>query len=552
LNNPRSVGGMADGARSPLDQLEQEIVDHLFVLQPGYAVGLGLHAYDGRSPDLARASTDRWVVGADRLLERLEGIDPEGLPAGRQIDRFLLRLLLESPLFDLRETHELERNPLPYVGNFSLTSYLARDYAPAAERVAAMTRILSDAPALLATGRSRLTEPMPRPFVDLALTMAAQLPSHFGEAEEFARANGLAAPLQAARVAAERALADFAAWLQDQRPRVTPEFALGPSLYQRLLFVREGIEAPFSEIRDAGLADLQRNQARLAEIARAAGRTPTELIAALALDHPAAGDVLETARAFVEETRAFVLAKELATIPSPSSCRVEETPPYSRAWTTASMNPPGPFDAKTPEGIYYVTLVDPSWSPAQQEEWLRSLNRPLLRNVTVHEVYPGHYLQYLHFRSSAGSLARKVYISASFSEGWAHYTEQLAIEAGLGAEHWAAEVAQIHDALLRDCRLLSSIGMHTDGWSIARATELFRSQAYFEQLPAEREAARGTFNPEYFCYTLGKLAILSARRRFLGPKFRGQLRPFHDALLGAGAPPVGLIERILETAPAPA
>ncbi len=542
---------MASASSSELDPIEQEIVDHLFVLQPAYAVALGLHAYDGRSPDLSRAATERWASEADRLLGRLDGIDPQGLSGARQIDRLLLRLLLESPLFDLRDARELDRNPLAYVGNFSLTSYLARDYAPAPERVAAMTRILADAPALLSNGRRRLTDPMPRPFVDLALTMAAELPSHFGEAEQFATPLGLAGPVREARAAAERALAEFVAWLKEQQPRASPEFALGSPRFQKLLFVREGIEAPFAELRDAGTADLRRNQARLNEIARAAGRSPADLIGALALDHPAAGDILATARGFVEETRAFVIAQDLATIPTPSSCRVEETPPYSRAWTTASMNPPGPFDTKTPEGIYYVTLVDPSWSPAQQEEWLRSLNRPLLRNVTVHEVYPGHYLQFLHFRASSGSLARKVYISPSFSEGWAHYTEQLAIEAGLGAGHWASEVAQIHDALLRDCRLLASIGMHTDGWSVARATELFRTEAHFEQLPAEREAVRGTFNPEYFCYTLGKLAILNARRRFLDAKFHGRLRPFHDALLGAGAPPVGLIDRIVELAPAP-
>jgi uncharacterized protein (DUF885 family) len=214
------------------------------------------------------------------------------------------------------------------------------------------------------------------------------------------------------------------------------------------------------------------------------------------------------------------------------------------------MSPPGPFDTNTAEGVYFVTLVDPAWDPPQQEEWLRALNRPMLRNITVHEVYPGHYLQYLHFRTRPASLARKVYISPSFSEGWAHYTEQLAIEAGLGAGHREAEVAQLHDALLRDCRLLASIGLHTEGWPVARATDLFRSEAHFEQLPAQREAVRGTFNPEYFCYTLGKLGILSARRRFLEPKFKGSLRRFHDALLSAGSPPVGLFDRVLELQPA--
>ena len=155
-------------------------------------------------------------------------------------------------------------------------------------------------------------------------------------------------------------------------------------------------------------------------------------------------------------------------------------------------------------------------------------------------------LQFLHFRRTPGSLARKVYLSPSFVEGWAHYTEQLAIENGLGGENRLAEVAQLHDALLRNTRLLVSIGLHTGGMSLETATQMFQTQAHMERLPAEREAIRGTFNPEYFCYTLGKLSILSARRRFLASKFRGNLRAFHDALVGSGSPPVGLIDRVLE------
>jgi uncharacterized protein (DUF885 family) len=534
-----------------LDGLEREVIDHIFVLQPAYAVALGLHDYDGRQPDLARPATDRWIAGADRLLGRLEAVDPEALPASRQIDRLILRLLLEGPLFDLREARELERSPISYVGMFSLTSYLAREYAPPARRVEAMEQMLLGAPKIFETGRQRLAGPLPKAFVDLALQMGGGLPTHFAEAEAFASRAGLGPRLAAAREVAERSLGEFLAWLRaEEMPRATGDFALGPERFRRLLFVREGIEAPVAELRDAGRADLHRNQARLAELAREAKQSAEELFGAMGVDHPPADQILATARSYVQETEAFVAAKDLVSIPQPASCRVEETPAYSRAWTTASMSPPGPFDASSPEGIYFVTLVDPTWTPRQQEEWLRSMNRAMLRNITVHEVYPGHYLQFLHFRARPASLARKVYMSPSYTEGWAHYCEQLAIEAGLEAGRREAELAQLHDALLRDCRLLSSIGLHTEGWSVDRATELFKTEAHFEKLPAEREAMRGTFNPEYFCYTLGKLAILSARHRFLGSKFHGSLRSFHDALLGWGAPPVGLIDRILELAPA--
>ena len=544
---------MAQDARSQeVDALERAVIDHLFVLQPGYAVGLGLHEYDGRVPDLSVAATDRWSSDARALLDRLGRLEPGGLSEARRIDVLLLRLLLEGPLFDLHESEDLERNPMSYVGSVSLTPYLARDYAPVPQRVAAIVRILDGVPKMLEIGRRRLRAAVPKPFLDLALAIGGGLPQHFAEAEAFAARADLVPAVRAARTAAEASLGEFLQWLRSERlPTATPEFALGSERFQRLLFVREGIAAPFEEIRRAGAADLARNQARLHEIAQSAGVAVGELFDQMNKHHPAAPNVLATAREFVEETRAFVTDRDLVSIPEPVSVRVEETPIWGRALSTASLNPPGPFDVGPPEGIYYVTPVDPAWTPVQQEEWLRSFNFSMLRNITVHEVYPGHYLQFLHFKRAEGSLVRKVYLSPSFVEGWAHYTEQLAIEQGLGRETPRAEVAQLHDALLRNCRLLAAIGLHTQGMTLEQATQLFQREGHVERLPAEREAIRGTFNPEYFCYTLGKLAILNSRTRFLAGPFGGRLRSFHDTLLGFGSPPIGLLDTLFERRPPP-
>ena len=539
-------------SRTPeMDALEREIVDHVFVLAPGAGVSLGLHQYDGIVPDVSASATDLWASQADRLLQRLVDLDATArLSADRKVDLSLLRLLLESPLFDLREARTLDRNPMMYVGAFSLTPYLIREYAPVADRVRAIVQVLESVPQVLDDGRRRLAGPLPRPFVELSLAIGGGLPAHFGEAEAFAGRADLARTVHEARTTAEAALARFLGWLREEEvPRATGEFALGPERYRRLLFVRESIETPLAEVQRAGAADLARNQARLEEIARAEQVAVAELFHRLALDHPSAAEVIPTAQAYVEEAREFVRAKDLVTIPEPILVHVEETPVWGRALSTASMESPGPFDSG-PEGVYYVTPVDPTWTPVQQEEWLRSLNRTMLRNITVHEVFPGHYLQYLHWRSGPGSLARKVYASASFVEGWAHYTEQLVIEAGLGLPGWHAEVAQIHDALLRDCRLLASVGLHTAGWTLEQATALFQREAHYDRLPAEREAIRGTFNPEYFCYTLGKLAILDLRARTLASQFGGNLKRFHDTLLGFGSPPLGLLSALLATAPA--
>ena len=541
---------MASG--DALGPLEPEIATALFELQPTWAVALGRHEYDGRLPDYSRVATDAWLVRADALLGRLAGVDEAGLPPDRRIDRFLLRLLLESAAFDLREAGRLENNPMAYLAVLSLTPYLVREYAPPPVRAGAIVRAFEGMPRVLEEGRRRLAGPMPRPFVVQARSMGEGLPAHFAEAEAFAAGAGLAPEAAAARTRAEAAVRAFVAWLvETELPRAVDAFALGEVRYQRLLFVREGIEAPFAEIERAGAADLARNRARLEEIARTEHAPISAVIARLQRDHPPAEALLATARGYVEESRRFVESHGLVSIPAPVEVRVEETPPWGRATTTAAMDAPGPFDLGTAAGVYYVTPVDPAWSPAQQEEWLRTMHRSMLGNITVHEVYPGHYLQALHFRAAAGSLARKLYTSPSFVEGWAHYCEQLAIEAGLGADHPGAEVAQLLDALLRDCRLLASVRMHTRGWTVEQATRLFETEGLLDRLPAEREALRGTADPEYFCYTLGKLAILDVRRHHLGPTFGGEARAFHDALLATGAPPVGLLDALLAPAGAP-
>ena len=547
MNAPIAAAG---DVGAELAAVENEIVDHFFVLQPGYAVFLGLHRYDGLVPDLSEAGTGRWVATADRLLARLRSIDPVSLPPARGLDRTLLELLLESPRFDLLDSRELERNPMSFVGAISLTSYMVREYAPVSERTDAIVRTLEAVPRLLGQAGERLRPPLARPFVTLALAIGGGLPAHFEEAEAFARraSAALGDRVAAARPPAEQAIAAFLQRLKEEYlPTAHDDFALGPERFQRLLWVREGLTTPTAEILAKGEADLARNQARLEEIARTARppRSIPELLESLYRNHTTAAHLVPQAQKFVEEVRAFVEQKALVTIPKPAVCRVEETPVYGRALSTASMNPPGPFDVAGDEGIYFVTPVDPTWTAERQEEWLRSLNDAMLKNITVHEVYPGHYLQFLHFRRSAGSTARRVYLSSSFAEGWAHYCEQLAVEAGLGAGSPEAEAAQLHDALLRDCRLIASIGLHTQGWSLEEATRLFQEKAHFERLPAEREAIRGTFNPEYFCYTLGKLAILDVRHRLLASRFDGSLQRFHDRLLGFGCPPIGVLESLL-------
>jgi uncharacterized protein (DUF885 family) len=532
-----------------LSAIERAIVDHDFDLRPTLAVDLGLHTRDGVLPSLDAATTDRWARKADRLLTRLKEIRESDLSPARQLDRLLLELVLEGALFDLRETRELDRNPMAYLFLPTFTTYISRAYAPVDHRVESIAQILEGVPRLLLDARRRLEPILPRPFVALSIQMGEGLLEHFEEADNFAsrESAGTAVRLRRARPPAEDSVRSLVESLRtDYLPRSNDDFSLGSDRFQRLLWVREGLKTAFGEVLARGREDLRRNQQRLKEIALRERSTVPRLIAQLSQDHPTPEALLSLVRTLTDEAREFVRSKTLATLPEPEICHIRESPAFARGLWTAALSGPGPFDVPV-DGIYWITTVDPSWTPGQQEEWMRTLNFSMLKNTTIHEVYPGHYLESLHFRQAAKTFARKVYFSASYTEGWAHYCEQLAIEAGFDGRSIASEVAELHDAVLRDCRLIVSIGLHTQGMTLADATRFFQREARLEELHAQREAIRGTFNPEYFCYTLGKLAILEVRSKFLDSKFHGSLRSFHDALLSFGSPPIGFLDPLLQS-----
>jgi len=538
---------MTDTSSDPLSQLESDVVSHYFAARPTVASGLGLHEYDGILPDLAREWTTRWSGTSRELLRKLGSIPEPDLSPARRFDRSLLQLLLEGSLFELEESRELDRNPMSYLFQPDLTNYIARDYAPVSQRVAAMNRILTGVPALLDVARSRLDAVLPRPFVSLSIQIGSGLPAHFAEAEAFAAGESetLRSAVRQAKSTAESAVLSFVEWLKSERlPNANDDFALGRDGFQRLLWVREGLRWSVDDVLARGKADLQRNQERLAEIARREGVPIERLVARLYDQHPGEADLISLARRLTDEAREFVRTSGLVTIPEPEVCHVRETPEWGRGLWTAALSPPGPFE-KPVDGIYWVTTADPSWTAEQKEGWMRTLNHAMLKNTTVHEVWPGHYLQSLHFRRTEQSLARKVWFSYSFVEGWAHYCEQAAVEAGYDRRSTNAEVTALHDALLRDCRLIASIGMHTQGMSVADAARLLQREAHLEEIHAQREAIRGTYNPEYFCYTLGKLAILDARSKHLVSRFHSSMKSFHDTLLSFGNPPIGFLDALV-------
>lgn len=526
--------------------IEREILHHIFRANTRMAILRGLHAYDGQLPIVRPQETSEWVEGAREWLERLQAQDRAQLSRLRQLDHHVLHLRLQAGLFWQVDKPTLDLSPLDYLFPIQLTEYISRDYAPAGRRAAAVVRQLGETPGFLRSGLERLKGPLPRPFVTQGLEILKGLPSHFNAGVGFVRehAPSLAGSAEEGKEKTLEALDAFGRHLEDELPRSDDSFQLGPERFQKLLWVTDGLRSRWEDLLQEGLSDLRRNQQRLDQLAGRAeppGSVPG-LVGSLFDDTSSAGDLLEQAQGCVHELRDLVLERKLASLPDDLPCRVEESSPADSTFALASMHSAGPFEEGSAAAVYRLTLPGPAVDSGSQRPRIRSLALPALRNITAHEVYPGHYLQFQHFRRARSSPTRKAFPSATFSEGWGHYAEQLVIEQGYRREDTRQEVAQILGALLRDCRLLASIAMHAQGRTLEEASQIFAREAYMERFLAEREAQRGTFDPSYFEYTLGKLRILEARKAYFECNPRGSLGEFHDRILGEGAPPVGLLK----------
>jgi len=535
----------------------QEFLTSLYETHPTLAASLGLHDYDGRVPDLSeRGRADR-ASALRGQAARAAAVPEAGLTRDARHDLTLLRLAVDEELFELESLRDFERTPLAYSGAIDVSNYVKRDYAPFERRVAALTEHLRQIPEVLATARATLRPPLPRPFVDTALDVyGGTVTYHEGELPAAVQASAPAearSAFERANGAALAALRGFVQYLaEDLRPKAIPEFAIGEAQFRTMLRLGEMVDLDLDRLLEIGRRDLAENTQRLraaCEIA-APGMAVRDAIKRQSTDHPPADRLVDEAARVLDELRAFVGANGIVTIPSDVPARVEPTPPFLR-WAFAMMDTAGPFEPSS-ESFYYVTPPEPGWTAAETEEWLTKFDYATLRDVGIHEVYPGHYVHFLHVRE-IGRPLRQVLTSYAFVEGWAHDCEQLMLERDFRPDDAALHIAQLSEALLRDVRFVAAIEMHTRGMAVEDAAKLFVDHAYLEALPAEKEAVRGTFDPGYLNYTLGKLMLRRLRddvRAREGARF--DLRAFHDALLALGAPPLPLARRTLlgdETGP---
>jgi uncharacterized protein (DUF885 family) len=530
----------------PLQHFVTHYLAWLHETHPTMATFDGVHAHDDHLDDLSRGAIDESVRRLNDFGRRLAAINPGSLTADETLDRPWLELSIRARAHELESIRTWERNPHHYADLIaaSLASQALFDHAPPTDRARRVVSRLKQVPRLLQAARANVREPAGI-FVKTALEtlngtirfIDVDLPRAFRNVDDLHVLSDLAD----ATSEASDALRRYVQHLQeDVLPQARGSFRLGRERFEEKLKLEEGIAIPADRL----LAIAERELEATAEefrrtAARINGGDPLAAWQAVKDDHPAPGELVAEVSGQLAELRAFLEARDLVTIPAGDRLAVGATPDFCR-WTFASLWAPGPFETRASLAHYYITDVDRAWPEDRQKEHMRDFSRALLWAISTHEAWPGHFLHFLHLRTLA-SPARKslMFASTSMLEGWAHYAEQLMVEEGFGRDTPSIRLGQLAEALVRLCRLVVGIRLHTGDLSVEQGVRMFRERAFLEDAAARREAERGTFDPGYVAYALGKLMILKLRGDMKASSRGFTLKSFHDRLLGGGVLPPG-------------
>ena len=555
----------AESEDGEYEAVAEEYIKGYLGAHPLEGTALGLHEYDGKITDYSRLALDAELSRLRRFDDRLAKFDPGKLSPRQSIDLRILQAAVKKDLFEMQDMSVFERNPMVYARAADVNVYIKRNFAPLEDRVRSLVAIESQIPNILIAARTNLNEVVPKPYVELAIQIAKGSADFLKKDLVAAIGNLKDEQLRVAFHEANRrganALNDYAAWLEREKlPKASMDFALGEEKFGRFLAQTQLVDLPPQKILEIGLEQLKAEQAAFAEAAKKIdpNKSPIEVFKQIQSEHPTPQNLIADVAKDLDKIRKYVLSQHLVSIPSEIRAKVKETPQYLRATSFASMDTPGPFEKRANEAYYYVTPAENDWPEKQKEEWLTAFNYYTSDVVSIHEAYPGHYVQFLHLNTSPANKVEKIFGSYAFVEGWAHYCEKMMLDEGYGSSTNSTpseddvkraakyRMAQADEALLRLCRLCVSIKMHTQKMSLDEATKFFRENCYYEEKPARQEAMRGTFDPGYLNYTLGKLQILKLRDDYKaqqGDDF--SLQKFHNELLNHGMPPIRLLREIM-------
>ena len=543
------LAGPAAGCRShpPPEQWDAHVLRFLedyFRANPTFAVYQGRHEYDGQLPDWSQRGIEAEIERLHRERVMAEAFDTTRLDDRRKFQRTYLLATIDRDLFWLEEARAPWRNPAFYGDALDPNVYVTRPYAPLPVRLKALTTWCTHVPEALAHIRATLQTPMPLPLADIgklrfggmASYLEKDVPPVFAPVgDPSARAS-----FETACKRAAAAFRDMDAWFDTLKLHAGGSFALGAETYQKMLWMTERVSLPLDAVEALGRADLARNLKALGEeCARyAPGKTLRECMDKMNADKSAQSSVT-AAESQLSGLKTFIVDKDLVTIPGTEQAEVRESPPYMR-WNFAYIDTPGPYEHGLP-AIYYVAPPDPSWTAKEKSDYLPGT--AVLLFTSVHEVWPGHFLQFLH-SNRASDVFGRVFVGYAFAEGWAHYAEEMMWEAGLHTGDPEVHIGQLSDALLRNARFLASIGMHARGMTLAEAEKLFHDQALQTAPTARQQAARGTFDPAYLNYTMGKLMIRKLRDDWAATRGGEKAwKAFHDQFLSFGGPPIPLVRQ---------
>jgi uncharacterized protein (DUF885 family) len=540
-------------ASEPLPHFVDDLLGYLHETHPTHATFDGVHTHDDLLEDMSRQAIDTETHALAGYLRRLDEISRDGLTPLERLEHRMLTANLQARMFELEAVRTWEKNPQHY--SDLLASSLAGQtlfcHAPASERARRVLSKLRQTPRLIQAARDNVKDP-PGIYVKVGIeTMRGalkfideELPRAFKDVDDL----HLLGDLADAQTEASQAVGSYVEYLETEAaPKARASFRLGKDKFEQKLRLEEGLAMPVDRLLAIATRELKATQEAFKSLAgRMNGGDPLETWARTKAEHPAPGELVEKGREQLDELATFLERQSIITLPPGEKITVAPTPDFYR-WSFASMWMPGPFETKPTRAYYYLTDVDRSWPPERQDEHLRDYNYPTLWSISIHEVYPGHFLHYQHLRRVESKTRKSImFAAASFVEGWAHYCEQMMIEAGFGRQDDGIKLGQLAESLIRLARFIVCIRLHAEDMSVEQGVRFFRDEAFMEEASARREAERGTFDPTYLVYSVGKLMLLKLRqdcKQQQGKSF--SLRAFHDTLLGQGTAPFWLHRQLM-------
>jgi uncharacterized protein (DUF885 family) len=565
MSTTMTAQAVAEDWKQNFEKLSNEYFDQVyFHYGPTNATAAGVHQYDGQLEDFSGKTIDAEIAALKSFEKRIEAIHPDEAKEGfvPRSDREMMLGNIRSELLTLETIRPWEKNADNYSSACANGAFvlMERKFASPDERLRSLVSREKQMPALLEAARVNLKDP-PHIYTEIAIEQLPDIVSFFEKDVPLAfadtRDGALKAKFAQTNAGVIAGLKSYLNWLRtDLLPRSNGDYRIGADTFQKKLAYDEMVDTPLDKLLEIGWADLKKNQAHFNQVAKELepAKEPAAVVEQLGSNHPAPDHLLDAFRATFDGLVSFIRANHIVTIPSDVRPIVEETPPFMRATTFASMDTPGPFEKNATEAYFNVTLPDPSMKPEEVEGFMHSFNIGTVISTAVHEAYPGHYIQFL-WVPQAPSKVRKLLGANTNVEGWAHYTEQMMLDEGYGQPGAGAKdereskflrLGQLQDALLRNARFIVGIEMHTGKMSLDEAVAFFQKEGYQSKETAMVEAKRGTSDPTYLYYTLGKLEIMKLRedmKKKQGAAF--SLEEFHNNFLRQGFPPIKIVREAM-------